>query len=91
MGALMREMRVIDFITQMIHEGKLIGSKRMFMHLIDAEDIIKDLSGSSKMNADWKFLLHLFEIGRDRAEKWLVANFDRLGFETTIDLHSKYF
>jgi NTE family protein len=90
-GALMREMRVIDFITQMIDEGKLIGSKRMFMRLIDAEDIIKDLSGSSKMNADWKFLLHLFEIGRDRAEKWLVANFDRLGFETTIDLHSKYF
>src|SRR5271170_7678744 len=74
-GALMREMRVIDFITQMIDEGKLIGSKRMFMHLIDAEDIIKDLSGSSKMNADLKFLLHLFEIGRDRAEKWLVANF----------------
>jgi NTE family protein len=90
-GALMREMRVVDFVTQMIDEGKLIGSKRMFMHLIDAEDIIKDLSGSSKMNAEWKFLLHLFESGRDRAEKWLVANFDRLGFETTVDLHSKYF
>jgi hypothetical protein len=30
-------------------------------------------------------------IGRDRAEKWLIANFDRLGIEATVDLHSKYF
>jgi len=61
----------------------------MFMHLIDAEDIIKDLSGPGKMNAVWKFLPHLFEICRDRAEKWPVANFDGLGIEAIIDLHSK--
>ncbi len=47
-------MREVDFVTQMIDEGKLIGSKRMFLHLVDAEDIIKDLSGPAKWNADWK-------------------------------------
>ena len=73
-SALMREMRVIAMFTQMIDDGKMRGNKRMFFHLIDAEDIIGDLSGSSKMNADWKFLMYLFKIGRERADKWLATN-----------------
>jgi NTE family protein len=90
-AALMREMRVIAFMTEMIDEGKLSGGKRMFIHSIEAEDVIKNLSSSSKMNADWKFLMLLFELGRERADGWLSANFDRLGAETTVDLKSVYF
>jgi NTE family protein len=89
-SSLMREMRAVAFVTQMIDDGKLTGGKRMFIHLIEAEDVIRELAGSSKMNADWKFLTHLFEIGRDRADKWLAANFDRIGTETTVDLKEKY-
>ena len=89
-AALMREMRVITMITQMIDEGKLSGLKRMFLHLIDAEDITRGLSASSKMNFDWKFLTHLFAMGRVRAERWLTENFELLGVKTTFDLHSKY-
>jgi NTE family protein len=89
-AALMREMRVVAFVTQMIDEGKLSGNKRMFFHSIEAEDIIKDLSGSSKMNADWRFLMHLFDLGRERANEWLATKFDCLGVETTVDLKSRY-
>ena len=89
-SSLMREMRFVAFFTRLIDEGKLTGSKRMFMHLIEADDIIKHLSGSSKMNADWKFLMHLFEIGRKRADEWLLANYDRLGVETTFDLEPRF-
>ena len=89
-SALMREMRVIAMFTQMIDDGKMRGNKRMFFHLIDAEDIIGDLSGSSKMNADWKFLMYLFKIGRERADKWLATNFDHLGVKSTVDLKSLY-
>ena len=89
-SSLMREMRAIAFVTQMIDDGKLTGGKRMFIHLIEAEDIIRELAGSSKMNADWKFLMHLFEIGRDRADKWIAANYDRIGAETTVDLKARY-
>jgi NTE family protein len=89
-SSLMREMRAVAFVTQMIDDGKLTGGKRMFIHLIEAEDIIKELSGSSKMNADWKFLMHLFEIGRERADSWLAANYDKLGSETTVDLKARY-
>ena len=74
----------------MIDEGKLTGGKRMFIHLIEAEEIIRDLAGSSKMNAEWKFLMYLFEIGRERADKWLAENFDRIGTETTVDLKARY-
>ena len=89
-SSLMREMRAIAFVTQMIDEGKLTGGKRMFIHLVEAEDVIRELAGSSKMNASWKFLMHLFEIGRERADKWLADHFDRLGAETTVDLKAKY-
>jgi NTE family protein len=89
-SSLMREMRAVAFVTQMIDDGKLTGGKRIFVHLIEAEDIIRELSGSSKMNAEWGFLMHLFEIGRDRADKWIAANYDRIGAETTVDLKAKY-
>jgi NTE family protein len=90
-ASLMREMRVVAFLTQMIDEGKLSGGKRMFIHSIDAQDITKDLAGSSKMNLDWNFLTYLFGLGRERADKWLSANFDRVGVETTVDLQTDYF
>jgi NTE family protein len=89
-SSLMREMRAIAFVTQLIDDGKMPGGKRMYMHLIDAEDVVRDLSGSSKMNGTWRLLSHLFDTGRERAEKWLQAHYDQLGKETTIDLQAKY-
>ena len=89
-SSLMREMRAIAFVTKMIDDGKMTDAKRMFIHLIEAEDVISKLSGSSKMNADWKFLMHLFNIGRERADQWLAANFDRVGIESTVDVQTKY-
>jgi NTE family protein len=89
-SSLMREMRAIAFVTQMIDEGKITGGKRMYMHLIEAEDIIRDLAGSSKMNGTWKFLMHLFEIGREHADKWLAENYDSIGEKGTVDLQARY-
>ncbi len=89
-SSLMREMRAIAFVTQLIDEGKMSGGKRMFMHLIEAEDVIAELSGSSKMNAEWRFLTHLFNIGRERADAWIAANFDRVGKELTVDIQARY-
>jgi NTE family protein len=89
-SSLMREMRAIAFVTQLIDEGKMAGGKRMYMHLIEAEDVIRDLAGSSKMNGTWKFLTHLFEIGRERADKWLAENYDSIGAKGTVDLQARY-
>jgi len=56
-----------------------------------AEEIIRTFSGTSRLNADWDFLLHLCNMGRARADQWLEANFDRVGMESTVDLDTKYF
>ena len=70
--------------------GKMAGGKRMFMHLIEAEDVIRELAGSSKMNGTWKFLTHLFELGRQRCDKWLEDNYDSIGAKGTVDLQARY-
>jgi NTE family protein len=89
-SSLMREMRAIAYVTQLIDDGKITGGKRMFMHLIEAEDVIRALAGSSKMNGTWKFLTHLFELGRERCDAWLAVNYDSFGVKTTVDLQSRY-
>ena len=44
------------------------------------------LGASSKFNADWDFLRGIFALGRERADTWLVANFDALGQRSSVDI-----
>jgi NTE family protein len=53
--------------------------------------VIRKFPGSSRLNNNWDFLCHLYEVGRERAGKWLAANYDCLGVESTVDLQEKYF
>ena len=89
--SLIREMRMIASYNKLIEQGRMEGGKRMLMHVIEAEEFIRAFSWSSRLNADWDFLLHLYNIGRVRADQWLEANFDRLGIESTVDLDTIYF
>ena len=89
--ALIREMRTIAYLNKQIEDSKMGGGKRMLVHLIEAEDLIRGFSWSSRLNSDWDFLLHLHEMGRMRADQWLAANFDRIGQDSTVDLYEKYF
>jgi len=89
--SLIREMRAIAYLTRLMDAGKMDGDKRTRVHLIEAEDLIRELSWSSRLNGDWDFLMHLHKMGRARADKWLAANFDRIGVESTVDLQKKYF
>jgi NTE family protein len=91
-SSLMREMRAIAFVTKMIDDGVIEEGrmKRMLIHAIEAQDFMRDLGVSSKMNADWEFLTHLRDVGRERAEQWLETNFDALNTRTTVDLGALY-
>ncbi|HEU0223141.1 MAG TPA: patatin-like phospholipase family protein [Paracoccaceae bacterium] len=86
-SSLMREMRVIEFVTRLIDDGTIPEGrmKRMLIHSIADDGMMRELSVTSKMNADWEFLTHLRDVGRARAEEWLTAHFDALGNETTVD------
>jgi NTE family protein len=91
-SSLLREMRAIAFVTQLIEQGKVAdGSlKRMRVHAIAADEVMQNLSVMSKLNADWEFLTHLRDDGREHAEAWLAANLDRVGRESTVDLSGRY-
>ncbi len=89
-SSLMREMRAIHFVTKLIDEGKLVenGMKKMLIHSIAADDVMQGLNATSKLNADWEFLTHLRDLGRERTHEWLGNTFARLNRETTIDFET---
>jgi NTE family protein len=91
-SSLMREMRAISFVTKLIDDGKVIGDglRRLLIHSISADEVMQKLGVSSKLNADWDFLVHLHEAGRAYADAWVVENFDRLGVESTVDIRAQY-
>jgi NTE family protein len=91
-SSLMREMRAISFVTKLIDDGRVGGDdlRRLFIHSISADAVMATLGVSSKMNADWDFLLHLRDAGRTHAEAWIAASFDRLGRESTVDIREQY-
>jgi NTE family protein len=91
-SSLMREMRMIKFVTEMIDRGDLDGSKylRLFIHSIDAEEELAALGASSKLNADRAFLDRLFGLGVAKAEAFLAAHFDDLGARSSTDVAAKF-
>jgi NTE family protein len=91
-SSLIREMRAIRFVTQLIEDGTVLNGslRRIRIHAVAAEEVMATLSVASKLDADWEFLIRLRDIGRDRADQWLEAHFDRLGVESTMDIQAVY-
>jgi len=91
-SSLMREMRAISFVTDLIDEGKLASNqyKRINVHWIEAEKEMRGLGVSSKLNARMDFLLHLKEIGRDAAGQWITTHFDAIGQRSSIDIKEMF-
>jgi NTE family protein len=87
-SSLMREMRAIGFVTELIDADKINGGtlKRMLIHSVAGDEELAKLGAASKLNADRRFLGRLRGAGRRRADDWLAANFDLLGATSTIDL-----
>jgi NTE family protein len=91
-SCLMREMRAINFVTKLVDSGFTDGGrvKRMLIHCIDAEDEMRKLGASSKLNAQWDFLMYLHRLGRERAAAFLEAHYDKLGAESSLDIQERF-
>lgn len=91
-SSLADEMRAMEFVSKLIHEGKLNHGeyKDMHMHLIYSPEEMKHLNASSKMNADLDFFRYLKEIGRNEAERWLKDNWKDVGVRSTVDIREKF-
>ena len=79
-------------MQRLLDDGKLDPEhyRRLFIHVIDAQDEMMRLGESSKMNAEWDFLHHLFKIGRQTTDRWLTEAYDQLGTRSTVDTRAMF-
>lgn len=87
-ASLLKELRSIHFVTRLLDEGSLDESRyrRERIHIVENQKELMPLGASSKMNAEWEFLQHLKNIGRETADRWLEQNYDQIGVSSTVDL-----
>ncbi|MBA3449256.1 MAG: patatin-like phospholipase family protein [Pseudaminobacter sp.] len=91
-ASLLREFRAIAFVKGLIAAGRLPHGefRDIRMHRIDADEAFKDLSASSKVNAEWAFLEYLRDLGRTAASDWLEDSYDAVGKKATLDISSDF-
>lgn len=91
-GSLLKELRSIDFVRRLIEEGKIDGRqyKQLRVHIVEAQAQLRPLGASSKLNAEWAFLRHLFDIGRKAGDEWLSLNYEDIGQQSTVDLRAMF-
>jgi len=91
-SSLMREMRAIKFVSDLIDRGELDSNKhmRLLIHTIDAEQELAAFDVSSKFNADLGFLLELFELGRVKANAFIDLHYDDVGVRSSTDIAAKF-
>ena len=91
-ASLMAEMRAIDFVQRLLDAGRLEQPRyrRLFLHVIEDEERMRQFKLSTKLNGDWQFLQTLKRYGREAADKWLAENFDKLGRESSVDLRARF-
>jgi NTE family protein len=91
-SSLLREMRAIAFVTELIDKEMAcsMNLKRIHVHGVSDDEAMKKLGVSSKLNADWGALVDLRDRGRMRADEWLEANYDQIGKRSTVDIRERY-
>jgi NTE family protein len=91
-SSLMREMRMIKFVTDLIDRGDLPAERylRVNIHTIDAEAEFGALGPSSKLNADRDFLMRLRALGSRKAETFLNSHFESIGQRSSTDITAKF-
>jgi hypothetical protein len=77
--------------TKILFRKQAVVAPELTGSTVSASTQRREFPGSSRLNNSWDFLCHLYEVGRERTGKWLAANFDHLGKESTVDLEAKYF
>jgi NTE family protein len=80
-ACLIREIRAIYFITNLIDRGVIHDPsiRRINLHIIKDEVAFRDLRATSAMNTDWDFLTELRHIGKKAGRRWIHEHFDLLG------------
>lgn len=87
-AALLGELRAIEFVKKLIRQGRLErGSmKEILVHFIADEDLMNDLSATSKMFPTATLLYRLKAAGRAAAATFLQSHRGDIGKRASIDM-----
>lgn len=85
--SLVKELRSIMLLRDLIQTEGLEHERYrdMRLHCIHGEDDLWPLEASSKLNAEWEYLCHLRDLGRQRTDAWLEQNKHALGEHSSFD------
>jgi NTE family protein len=91
-GALMGELRAIDFVVRLIDSGKLSidDYTRPLVHRIDGCGVLLPYDAGTKLEASWPLISTLFDFGRDAGKRWLDETYDCIGKKGTLNLRMAY-
>lgn len=91
-GALLSEMRAIEFVNRLVDRGNLSSDEYMrpLMHRIDGCGYLEAYPASTKLDTSWNLISTLHGHGREAAKSWLDKTYDSIGQEGTIDLRMAY-
>jgi NTE family protein len=91
-SALVSEMHGIATVSSLIESGSLEDERyaAVRFHQIGAEAELAQYGALSKLNTERPFLEHLHELGFNTADKWIAENFERIGWESTLDVMDSY-
>ena len=87
-ACLLAELRAIEFVRRLLHEGKLDPKryKDIRMHRIDGGAALTEFGTASKVRADLRFVRMLFDRGREAGIAWLAAHRKDVGIHATLHL-----
>jgi NTE family protein len=87
-ASLVREMFGIATVSSLIERGALEDERytTVRFHSISAETELAGYGALSKLNTERAFLQHLHDLGYETAERWITETFDRIGWESSVDV-----
>lgn len=91
-GALLRELRAVEFVQRLMDNGIIApgkGYSRIRMHRVGGDELTR-FGASSKVRTDWPFLTELRDLGRKAVQDWLSAHRGDIGERDTLDLRAMF-
>jgi len=91
-SSLLRELRAIDFVQRLLEDGTLEPGRmnRVLVHMIADDEMMRELSVTTKMIPLPQVLNQLKQAGRAAADRFLAAHFDDLGKSSSVDLRGMF-
>ncbi|UWQ80906.1 patatin-like phospholipase family protein [Leisingera sp. S132] len=91
-SSLLRELRAINFVQRLLADGTIQQGrmKEVRVHMIADDDLMTQLSVTTKLFPVPQILARLKQAGRDAAEGFLTQNRENLGVRSSADLPAMF-